>query len=78
MARDVFGASSPTFLAHYVVGLARRIADDMEPEVAERVGEELVENLANQSAEAAAFGRMARDADESVIAEDDDEDGARV
>ena len=50
------------------LGLARRIADDMEAEVAPRVEGELVENLANQSAEAATLGRMARDADESVFA----------
>jgi hypothetical protein len=40
----------------------------MEAEVAPRVEGELVENLANQSAEAATLGRMARDADESVFA----------
>jgi hypothetical protein len=76
----LYGQSSPTFMTEYLVGLARKITDDVDDALMRTIREEIETNLANRVAEESTLGRIARETTNAGPLDDveDEDDGERV
>lgn len=74
--QGLYGQTSPTFMTEYLVGMARKITDDVDEAQMSKIRQEIEENLANRVAEDSTLGRIARETMNAGPLDDAEEDDA--